>query len=59
MNKDYSKKFLAELVVQNDGKIKVKMAKQHIIYNQHRRTWKETNARDVARLLNRSVLIIK
>lgn len=59
MNKDYSEKFLAELIVQKDGKIKIGFAKKHIIFNQHRRTWKETNARNVARLLNRSELIIK
>lgn len=52
-------KFFGEFVVQADGKIKCKMAKRHAILSPNERTWHKTNAREFARLLNRSQLIIK
>ena len=51
-------KYLTELVVTN-GIVKVKLAKKLRGVNQHVRHWDRVNARNVARLVNRSSLVIK
>lgn len=52
-------KFLAEFVVDLNNNVKVKFAKKLVNLNQYRRTWKRIDARNFARALNRSSLVIK
>lgn len=48
------------LGIETDGKhSKVSLAKELVKVNQFRRTWKRINARDLARKLNHSQLVIK
>lgn len=51
-------KFWTELKVLKNGKIKVIRANKLVKLNQFKRTWKPTVSREIARLLNRSRLVI-
>jgi hypothetical protein len=52
---------LYQLAVRNlgSGQYKIVKARKLTAVNQFKRTWKQVNAREVARELNRSELIIK
>ena len=52
-------KFFAEFQVQNDGALKIKMAKKYITVNQHKNYWVDTNARDLARAISKATLVTK
>ena len=51
--------FLGIFTVQADGKLKVKTAKTLTAVNQYKTHWKITDSRDLARVINRSELVIK
>jgi len=57
--KNKETKYWAELVVNTDGMVKVKIAKKLQDVNQYVRHWKRVSARGLARKLNRSKLVIK
>lgn len=52
-------KFWAELEVQSDGKLKIKIAKKYKVVNQHIRYWEIINARNLARTLAQSKLVTR
>jgi len=57
--KNKQTKYWAELVVNQDNVVKVKVAKKLVGVNQHVRHWVPTNSRNLARKLNRAKLVIK
>lgn len=59
MKKTNLNKFFAVLEFQPNGKLKIKIAKKYINVNQHLKYWQPTNARNLARMINKSNLIIK
>lgn len=52
-------KVWAELEVQPNGQLKVKVAKQYRVVNQHLRYWEQINARNFARTLSQSKLVTR
>lgn len=58
-NIKYTKRVFAELRQTTDGKYKVIFADKLTKINQHKRKWLPLNARDFAREINKTGLIIK
>jgi hypothetical protein len=52
-------RYFLEIDQLGDGRLKVCMAKKLIGLNQHKRTWKPLNSRNLARKINKSSLVIK
>ena len=53
------KRYFAEIVERTDGAFKFAFAKQLVDVNQHKRVWRNVNARSVARKVNRGKIVIK
>ena len=51
-------RYFGELVRLDNGKFKVKFVDKLVRINQHKRRWLNINARDFARELNKSELVI-
>jgi len=51
--------FLGIFMVQNDGKLKLTKARQLTSVNQFKAKWLQINARQLARNINKSELVIK
>lgn len=56
--KNNKKLFSAVFELTDGNTVKVVKAKKLVGINQHRRTWKADNSRDLARMLNKSNLVI-
>ncbi len=54
-----NQKFFAELVVQSDGRVKIKKAQQYRIINQYVRGWMPLESREFARSLKNSELVTR
>ena len=54
-----NQKIWAEIELLKNGQLKVVKANKLVGLNQHKNVWKPTIARETARLLNRSSLLIK
>lgn len=59
MKLNKNNKFWAEIEVLNNGNLKIKKAQKYSILNQHSRQWTPINAREFARAINTSKLVIK
>lgn len=51
--------YFAEFGKTKDGKFKVVLAKKLTVVNQYKRSWQRINARELARVINTSDLVIK
>ena len=58
-NTQNNKRFFAEFITTDCGQLKVKMAKQYKNVNQHESSWKQIDARNFARFVNKSDILIK
>ena len=52
-------RFFAEIAQLSDGRIKLRKAKKLVGVNQHKKTWKTLDSRDLARKINKSQIVIK
>jgi hypothetical protein len=57
--KNVTERYFAELFKMNDGSFKINWAERKTQINQHVSKWKQTDARELARDLNKSQLVIK
>lgn len=54
-----NQKYWAEIQTLPNGGMKLVKAKKHTVFNQHKRSWVTINARELARNINTSKLVIK
>lgn len=57
--KNKEKVYNARIIVMSDGAIKISRAEKYRRVNQHRGDWEIACSRDLARLVNKSKIVIK